>query len=77
MLLDVSILNPIKVIFEGKAKRVILPGEAGTFEILPFHKRILSRLVGGTIIVDQQAIPIRRGIVKANQNMVTIILEEK
>lgn len=77
MLLDVSILNPIKVIFEGKAKRVILPGEAGTFEILPFHKRILSRLVAGTIIVDQQGIPIRRGIVKVNQNMVTIILEEK
>lgn len=77
MLLDVSILNPIKVIFEGKAKKVILPGEAGTFEILPFHKRILSRLVAGTIIVDQQGIPIRRGIVKVNQNMVTIILEEK
>lgn len=77
MLLDVSILSPIRVIFEGKAKRVILPGEAGTFEILPFHKRILSRLVGGAIIVDQQGIPIKRGIVKVNQNMVTIILEER
>jgi F-type H+-transporting ATPase subunit epsilon len=77
MLLDVSILNPTRVVFEGKAKRVILPGEAGTFEILPFHKRILSRLVAGTIIVDQQGIPIRRGIVKVNQNIVTIILEEK
>jgi F0F1-type ATP synthase epsilon subunit len=77
MLLNVSILNPIGVVFEGKAKRVILPGESGTFEILPFHKRILSRLVRGTITVDQQGIPIRRGIVKASQNMVTIILEEQ
>ena len=77
MLLNVLILNPMKVIFEGKAKSVILPGEQGVFEILPFHKRILSRLVGGKIILDQQAIPIRRGIAKANQNMVTIILEDK
>jgi F0F1-type ATP synthase epsilon subunit len=76
MLLDVSILNPFRVVFEGKAKKVILPGEAGTFEILPFHKRILSRLVTGTVIVDQQSIPMRRGIVKVNQNAVTIILEE-
>lgn len=77
MLLNVLILNPIKVIFEGKAKSVILPGEEGVFEILPFHKRILSRLVSGRIILDQQAIPIRRGIAKADQNVVTIILEEK
>jgi F-type H+-transporting ATPase subunit epsilon len=77
MLLDVSILSPIRVVFEGKAKRVILPGESGTFEILPFHKRFLSRLVTGTITVDEQGIPIRRGIVKVNQNTVTIILEER
>ncbi len=77
MLLNVLILDPIKAIFEGKAKSVILPGEEGVFEILPFHKRILSRLVGGTIVLDERAIPIRRGIVKADQNAVTIILEEK
>lgn len=77
MLLNVSILNPTGVIFEGKAKRVILPGEEGVFEILPFHKRILSRLITGRVVVDQQGIAIKRGIVKVNQNNVMIILEEK
>ncbi|HNW39412.1 MAG TPA: hypothetical protein PL125_04650 [Candidatus Omnitrophota bacterium] len=77
MLLNVSILNLSKVLFEGQAGRVILPGEEGVFEILPFHKRIMSRLITGAVIVDQQSIPIRRGVVKADQNTVTIILEEK
>ena len=77
MLLNVSILNLSKVLFEGQAIRVIVSGEVGVFEILPFHKRIISRLITGAVVVDQQSIPIRRGVIKADQNIVTIILEEK
>ena len=77
MLLNVSIFNLSRVVFEGQAARVIVPGEEGVFEVLPFHKRILSRLITGAVIVDEQSIPIRRGVIKANQNTVTIVLEEK
>lgn len=77
MLLDVSILNLSRVVFEGQAGRVIVTGEEGVFEVLPFHKRIISRLITGSVMVDQQSFPIRRGIIKANQNTVTIILEER
>ena len=77
MLLDVSVISPTEVIFEGKAKSVILPGEQGIFEILPFHKRLLSRLISGTLLIDEQSFPVRRGIVKVNQNRVTIIVEER
>lgn len=77
MLLDVSILNLSRVVFEGQAGRVIVTGEEGVFEILPFHKRIISRLITGAVMVDQQSFPIRRGIIKADQNKVTIILEER
>jgi F0F1-type ATP synthase epsilon subunit len=76
MILDVEVLNPKEVIFEGKARSVMVPGEQGVFEILPFHKRILSRLVSGTVIIDQKTVSIQRGIVKADLNKVTIILEE-
>ena len=75
MLLDVSILNPKEVVFEGKAKSVILPGEQGVFEVLPFHKRILSRLISGTLVVDEKSFTIQRGIAKIDQNKVTIIIE--
>jgi F-type H+-transporting ATPase subunit epsilon len=75
MLLDVYVLSAKEVIFEGKAKSVILPGEQGEFEILPFHKPILSRLIFGRIYIDEDCIPIRRGIVKGYYNNVTVLIE--
>jgi len=75
MQFDVTILTPTKILFEGKAGNVILPGEQGVFEIMPFHKRMLSRLISGTVVVDEEVFPIRRGVVKVSQNKVTIIAE--
>ena len=77
MQLDVFVVSPRRVIFKGKAKSVILPGEQGVFEVLPFHKRVVSRLIKGTVFIDEQEFPIKRGIVKVNQNKVTVIVEEK
>ena len=77
MLLDVSLITPQQILFEGKASSVIVPGEIGCFEILPFHKRLLSRLVSGVIFVDDKSFYIRRGVVKVDQNRATIIIEEK
>ena len=76
MLLNVSLLTPTRIVFEDKAKSVIVPGEEGVFEILGFHKRLLSRLISGKILIDQQSFPIRRGVVKVDQNNVTIVVEE-
>lgn len=77
MLFDVVVLSPREVIFEGQAKSVILPGEEGVFEVLPFHKRLLSRLISGKIFIDEQSFPVKRGIAKVEQNKLTIIMEEK
>ena len=74
--LSVTLMTPEKVVFEGNADRVILPGEQGVFEILPFHKRLLSRLLTGTII-DEQMFPLYRGVAQVGGNAVTIIMEEK
>ncbi len=75
MLLDVSVLNAKEVIFEGKAKSVVVPGEEGVFEVLPFHKRILSRLLSGTVLIDEKNFPVNRGIIRVSQDKVTIIVE--
>ena len=61
MLQDVAVLTSHKVLFEGKASTVIVPGESGVFEVLQFHKRIMSRLLTGTVIIDNTVIPIRIG----------------
>ena len=76
MLLKVKVLSPQEVIFEGKAKSVIFPGEQGVFEVLPFHKRLISRLIAGQLFVDDQAFPIKRGVAQVNQNEITVVVEE-
>jgi F0F1-type ATP synthase epsilon subunit len=73
--LDVTVLTPKEVLFEGKASSVILPGEQGVFEVLPFHKRLMSRLITGFIFVDEKSLAISRGIVKINQNKVLVVVE--
>lgn len=74
-LLQVTMLSPQKIMFKGQARSVILPGEAGVFEILPYHKNLLSLLVSGVIFVDNQSFGIRRGLVKIEENRVLIIAE--
>jgi len=76
-LLDVTVLSPEKIIFQGKAERVILPGESGVFEVLPFHKRLISRLLSGTVVIDEKFIPIYRGVARVGSNSVTVIIEKK
>jgi len=74
-LLSIKIVTPEKIIFQGKADRVILPGEGGVFEVLPFHKQILSRLLAGTIVIDDETFPVLRGVVQVAFNKITIIME--
>ncbi len=75
--LNVSIISPQGVLFEGQAQRVILPGESGVFEVLINHKPLLSRLLPGELIVDNQTIPILRGVTKIAQNHVLAIVETR
>ena len=73
--MNVIVVDPARVIFEGNAHNVILPGEKGVFEILPFHKNLLSRLAGGLVSIDGRFLFIRRGIAKVESDVVTVIVE--
>lgn len=75
--LSVLISTPEHVLFEGEAHSIVLPGEKGVFEVLPFHKRVLSRLLEGRIFVDGKILEIRRGVAKVGANRVTVIVEDK
>ena len=74
--MDVTIVSLQDVLFSGTARQVIVPGEQGIFEILPMHRPIVSLLLPGTIVIDeQQVLPIRRGVVKVAFDQVTAIVE--
>ncbi|MFC1645942.1 hypothetical protein ACFL2Y_02055 [Candidatus Omnitrophota bacterium] len=75
-MLEVTVISPRKIVFKGQAISVILPGEYGVFEVLLFHKPLLSRLLQGRIDIDGRSIPILRGVAKVEENKVTAIVEQ-
>ena len=76
-MLNITIMSTIKIIFKGEAKSVILPGDMGVFEVMLYHKRVMSRLLKGNIDVDGQQFPIARGVVKVDRNNVMVVVEEE
>ena len=76
-MLDVVIVTPQRVLFSGQAGQVIFPGAQGVFEVLPFHRSIVSLLLPGIILVDEQPIAISRGVVKVAFDAVTAIVESE
>ncbi len=76
-MLNAVIYTPDKVLFEGRAERIEFPGEQGVFEVQAYHKPLVSRLVGGNIVVDgEKLFPIRCGIVGIGMNKATVVVEE-
>ena len=74
-MIDVSITNQAQVIFEGKASSVILPGDYGEFELLPFHWPIVSLLRKGEIIIDNMGFPISKGIARFHNEKLVALVE--
>ena len=73
--LHVVITGAERVLFDGTAVSVTFPGERGTFEVLGLHRPLISRLRAGTVLVDERPIPIRRGIVRVADDVVTAVVE--
>jgi F0F1-type ATP synthase epsilon subunit len=72
---NVSVMDHTQVIFSGSAKSVILPGDYGEFEVLDFHKPIMSLLKRGSIIVDGVSFPISKGIARFLKNDLMALVE--
>jgi len=75
--MQVQILNPKHVLFQGDAKSVFLPGDMAEFELLDFHAPIVSLLRPGRVVLDgKKVIPIKRGMVRFDNNECMILVEE-
>ncbi len=63
------------ILFEGQSSTVLLPGKDGEFEILDFHKPIISTLKKGLLLVDnQKEFMIKGGLAKmGRQNLVAVV----
>jgi F-type H+-transporting ATPase subunit epsilon len=73
----VSILSPRRVMFEGEARSVLLPGDRAEFELLDYHAPIISLLRKGNVVLDwSRVIPLKRGMVKFDRDECMILAEE-
>lgn len=76
-MIQLKVLNPKRVVYEGTAESIFLPGDKGEFEILAHHAPIVSLLRSGDIVVDwKDRIPIKKGMVKCLNNECVILVEE-
>ena len=49
--MNIKILTPEFVIFEGDVKSVLLPGKNGEFHIMKDHAAIVASLIGGKVSI--------------------------
>ncbi len=75
----VKITKPDGEVFDGEAKLLQLPGVGGLFEIMENHAPIISALKQGVIRIvtptDTQTIEVRGGVVKGQNNEITILIQ--
>ena len=65
-----------RVLFQGEASSVFLPGATGEFEVLELHSPIVSLLKKGRIVIDwKKGISILRGAVKVSGDELVAIVE--
>ena len=80
-MLQLRIVSPEKIEFDGVIESVIVPGTMGQFEILNDHAPIISTLQKGTVeYVNKEgktSLEIQGGFVEVQKNQVSLCVELK
>ena len=80
-MLQLKIVSPEKIEYDGVAERILVPGTLGQFEILNDHAPIISTLQKGTVEYvnkeGQTSLEILGGFVEVQKNQVSLCVELK
>ena len=78
-MLQLRIVSPEKVEYDGVVEQVLVPGTMGQFEILTDHAPIISTLQKGTIEYTNSegktSLDILGGFVEVQKNVVSLCVE--
>jgi len=78
-MLQLKIVSPEKVEYDGAAERILVPGTMGQFEILNDHAPIISTLQKGTVEYlnkeGKTSLEIQGGFVEVQKNQVSLCVE--
>ena len=74
-----KIISAEKVLFQGEAASVMLPGELGLFTVLPRHASLVSTLVAGKISYalpsgNSEELNVAGGIVDVDNDVVSVCI---
>ena len=77
--MQVQLITPEKILFEGDATYVQIPGVMGEFGVLPNHSPFISTLKEGTIGIDlasgeKKSFPVTGGVAEVQAEKVTILV---
>lgn len=80
-MLQLKIVSPEKVEYDGKAESVTVPGALGNFEILTNHAPIISSLIDGVVEYvtekgEKNQITVTGGVVSVQKNEVSLCVEK-
>jgi len=81
-MLQLKIVSPEKIEFEGEVESVLVPGSLGQFEILVNHAPIISSLDKGKVVYgvpggEKRSLDIIGGFVEVQKNVVSLCVEIK
>ena len=80
-MLNLKIVSPEKVEYDGAAERILVPGTMGQFEILSNHAPIISTLQKGVVEYfnkeGKTSLEILGGFVEVQKNQVSLCVELK
>jgi F-type H+-transporting ATPase subunit epsilon len=79
-MLQLKIVSPERIEFEGEVVSVLVPGSLGQFEILNNHAPIISSLDKGKVVYglpngEKKPIEIGGGFVEVQKNVVSLCVE--
>ena len=78
-MLNLKIVSPERIEFDGAVESVLVPGTMGQFEILNDHAPIISILQNGTVEYvnseGRKQLKIQGGFVEVQKNVVSLCVE--
>ena len=75
--MDLKILDSRRIIYHGQARSVFVQADTGEFEILDFHRPLVSLLRKGVLVVDQEKVfAVNKGVINVSANQVIALVEE-
>ena len=78
--LNLEVVTPSGLIFNGKAISVTLPGEEGEFGVLPHHAALTTLLKAGVVDIEKEdknveSIVVNWGVVQVDEAKVVVLVD--